>query len=70
MTVAERFAKYSTQEIVDGIARLERKIDEAAAAMKTFKAEKNVEFFNGAKDLYEDYCEKLLDAKIALESRL
>ena len=69
LKMKERFAKYTNEEIMKGIRRLEAKIAENEEAMEYFKRENNVEFFNVAKEQYEENVQILMDAKYALEVR-
>lgn len=70
MTIAERFAKYSTEELKENIAMVEKRAAENRAAMEHFRAERNLEFFRTAKDLYDRDMEILLDAQCALDARI
>lgn len=70
MTIREKFAKYTTEEIRNGIAKLEAKANEEYEAMKHYKSIRDVEMFRVSEDLWEEYCEKLMDAKCALSARL
>ena len=69
MTIKVRFAKYSTEELKENIALVEKRAAENKAAMENFKAERNLEFFRVAKDLYDRDMDILLDAQCALEAR-
>lgn len=69
MTIKERFAKYSTEELKENIALVEKRAAENKAAMENFKSERNLEFFRAAKDLYDRDMDILLDAQCALEAR-
>lgn len=70
MTIIERFAKYSTEELKENIATVENRAAENRAAMEHFQAERNLEFFRAAKDLYDRDMEILLDAQCALDARM
>ena len=70
MTIRERFAKYTTEELKENIARVEKHCAENKASMENFKAERNVEFYNVAKSLYENDIAILMDAQCALDARI
>lgn len=69
MTIKERFAKYSTEELKKNIALVTARAAENKAAMEHYKAEGNLEFFRTARDLYDRDMEILLDAQCALDAR-
>ncbi len=69
MTIKERFAKYSSEELKENIALVEKRAAENKAAMENFKSERNLDFFRAAKDLYDRDMDILLDAQCALEAR-
>jgi len=69
MTIRERFAKYTTKELENGVARLTAKVAEAREAMETFKAERNVEFYRMEEKHYNELVDMLLDAECALQGR-
>ena len=69
MTIRERFAKYTTKELENGVARLTAKVAEAREIMEAFKAERNVEFYRIAEKNYEELGDMLLDAECALQGR-
>ena len=69
MTIKERFAKYSSEELKENIALGEKRAAENKAAMENFKSERNLDFFRAAKDLYDRDMDILLDAQCALEAR-
>lgn len=70
MTIRERFAKYTTEELKENIARVEKRCAENKASMERFKAEKDVEFYNVAKSLYDADVNILMDAQCALAARI
>lgn len=69
MTIKERFAKYSTEELKENIAMVTARAAENKAAMEKYRDERNLEFFRLAKDLYDRDMEILLDARCALDAR-
>jgi hypothetical protein len=69
MTIRERFAKYTTEEIENGIASLKEKIADDVKFMEKCKAERDVEFYRVAKEMYERHTDMLMDAEAALIGR-
>lgn len=69
MTIKERFARYSNEELREGISMVEKRAAENKAAMERYKSERNLEFFRYAKELYDRDMEILLDAQCALDAR-
>ena len=69
MTIKVRFAKYSTEELKENSALVEKRAAENKAAMENFKAERNLEFFRVAKDLYDRDMAILFYEQFALEAR-
>lgn len=70
MTIRERFAKYSTEEIKAGIARLEKKLAESNKLLNEYRSERNLEMFRSESKTNEDLFMKLLDAQSALTGRI
>lgn len=69
MTIKEKFAKYSTEEIIVGIQNLKVKIQESDDRLETYKSIRDYEFYKAEKDLNEDLFQKLMDAEAALAGR-
>ena len=69
MTIRERFAKYTNDELIAGIAKLEEKVARSKSFMEGFKAEGNVEMFKMAERSYNEDCAVLLDVRCALDAR-
>lgn len=70
MTIKERFAKYTIEELQENIAMIEKRSEENRKAMEHYRAEKNLEFYKTARDLWDRDCEILIDAQCALDARL
>lgn len=69
MTIAERFAKFTTEELREACVRLEEKITEAKKAVDHFAAEGNVEFFKMARKEYDETVTMYFDIKCAYDAR-
>ena len=69
MTIKEKFAKYSTEEIIAGIQNLKVKIQESDDRLENYKSIGDYEFYKAEKDLNEDLFQKLMDAEAALAGR-
>ena len=69
MTIKERFAKFTDDELIKGIADLEAKIAKDKNYMAEFRASSNVEMFKMAERNYNDDCAVLLDVRCALAER-
>ncbi len=70
MTIRERFAKYTTEELKENISRVEKRCAENKASMEHFKAERDIEFYNVTKSLYDADVAILMDAQCALAARI
>lgn len=69
MTIRERFAKYTNEELTAGIARLRNEVEMNQSFMDKFRAEGNVEMFKMAEKSYNESSSTLLDVMCALEAR-
>lgn len=69
MTIRERFAKYTTEELEKGIARLKEQVEEKERFMEEFKAERNLEMYEAARELRDTYFDTLVSAECALNGR-
>jgi hypothetical protein len=70
MTIRERFAKYTIEELSEALNHLEEKKAEASRMMDQFKAEKNVEFYKIAEKQFNETLNTYLDVKCAYEARI
>ena len=69
MTIRERFAKYSTEELQNAMVKLEAKLEEIEARMESYKAGKNIEFYEIEKAQYEETLKTYNDVECAYLAR-
>lgn len=69
MTIRERFAKYSTEELQNAMVKLEAKLEEIEARMESYKAGKNIEFYEIEKAQYEETFKTYHDVECAYLAR-
>ena len=69
MTITERFAKFTTEELAEALNELRAKVEYNRRKMVEFEKENEIELYEVEKDAYEANNELMLDVKCALESR-
>lgn len=70
MTIKERYAKYTIEEIKAGISKLQNKIADDEMHMEMAKKAKDIEAYKIAKTLHDNHYDLLMDAECALNSRI
>lgn len=70
MTIFERYAKYSIEELKNALDELTAKIKQEQEYMEEFRQKKNIEMFRMAEDLYNENSEIYLNVKCAYNSRV
>ena len=69
MTIAERFAKFTTQELKDALLRLEAQEEKDARTMEHFKDQCDKELYQMAVKQWNETVNLLVDVKCAYEAR-
>lgn len=69
MTIKERFAKYTTEELIQAAKDLEASIKESKNSMKMFEASGNIELFKIAEFNVKYNYNILIDVQAALAAR-
>lgn len=69
MTIKERFAKYTNEELTAGIENLKEKVAMNKSFMDEFRSKGNVEMFKMAEKSYNENSSTLLDIMCALDAR-
>lgn len=69
MTIAERFAKFTTEQLREALVHLKEKADEAMESIKHFESENNVEFVKMARQQYDEIVTNYFDVRCAYDAR-
>lgn len=70
MTINERFAKYTTEQLREALVNLKENIDKAMETIKFFEAENNIEFVKMARKQYDENVTVYFDVKCAYDARM